>query len=190
MSIRMKKFLLFTAGFLAGIVYIALTFLGGFQISFWSASHGLAGKTPLLLLVYLMVSATVGFYLLSWLFKAKLQAKNSFPLGAFLMGDAILISVPVMKVLSVEHLKKVSGNSETLAKTYAYLILVLVAGVTCLVISWLMKLMIGQFRKFRQMSIALEAQNAALRASLAESQLTANQPQGEAEPSQTPKSEE
>ena len=106
------------------------------------------------------------------------------------MGDAILISVPVMKVLSVEHLKKISGNSETLAKTYAYLILVLVAGVTCLVISWLMKLMIGQFRKFRQMSIALEAQNAALRASLAESQLTANQPQGEAEPSQTPKSEE
>ena len=167
----MKKFLLFSAGFLAGAAYILLGFVAAFQISFWSASHGLSGKEPLILLACISLALVICFYILSWVFSKKLHCgKHAFPIGSFLAGDGLLLSVPLLKILDVEHLKTVVGNDGAMAKTYAYLVMVTVAAITFLVVSWMISVLFAQFKKFRMMSELLAAQNAALLAQAAQAQ--------------------
>ena len=165
----MKKFLLFLLGFFAGLVYVSLMFGGGYLLCAWWAGHGLAGKTPLIVLGVISFVAVVGFYLLSPLFSKKIGCnKYAFPSGAFLTGDFALLAIPVFKVLNVDRLLAIANNDKALVRTYTYLIMVLIAGITFLVISWMISVLFAQFRRFRAMSMELEAQNAALRASLAQ----------------------
>ena len=165
----MKKFLLFLMGFFAGLLYVSLMFGGGYVLSAWWAGHGLAGKAPLILLASISFVAVVGFYLLSPLFSKKIGCnKYAFPIGAFLTGDFGLLAIPLFKVLDTDRLLAIANNDKALVRTYTYLIMVLIAGVTFLVISWMISVLFAQFRRFRAMSMELEAQNAALRASLAQ----------------------
>lgn len=157
----MKKFLLFTVGFFAGMAYIGLSFGGAFLLSAWLASHGLSNKQPVILLAFLCFIAVVGFYLLSRLFSKTFHVdKSAFPIGAFLTGDGVLLSIPLLNVLEPKRLVEIAGGNKALAQNYANLILVLIVGITCLVISWLVWVLFGQFRRFREMSMQLERQNA------------------------------
>ncbi len=163
----MKKFLLFMAGFLAGICYICLAYGGAFLLSAWFASHIFSGNRSLVLLLSLSILAVVGFYLLSPLFSKKLCCgKYAFPIGAFLAGDFVLLAIPLFKVLEPKRLVEIADGSKELAQNYAYLIMVLIVGITCLVISFLVTVLFAQFRRFRDMSMQLEAQNVQLRAAM------------------------
>ena len=165
----MKKFLLFLLGFFSGLLYVSLMFGGGYLLCAWWAGHGLAGKAPLIVLGVISFVAVVGFYLLSPLFSKKIGCnKYAFPIGAFLTGDFALLAIPLFKVLNVDRLLAIANNDKALVRTYTYLIMVLIAGITFLVISWMISVLFAQFRRFRAMSMELEAQNAALRASLAQ----------------------
>ena len=172
----MKKFLLFLLGFFAGLLYVGLMFGGGYVLCAWWAGHGLTGKTPMILMASICFVALVGFYLLSPLFSKKIGCnKYAFPIGVFLTGDFALLAIPLFKVLDTDRLLAIAKNNRELVKTYTYLIMVLIAGITFLVLSWMITVLFAQFRRFRAMSMELEAQHAAMRASLTQAAATAEQ---------------
>jgi len=78
----------------------------------------------------------------------------------------VLLAIPLFKVLEPKRLVEIADGSKELAQNYAYLIMVLIVGITCLVISFLVTVLFAQFRRFRDMSMQLEAQNAQLRAAM------------------------
>ncbi|MBO5789356.1 MAG: hypothetical protein J6R42_05365 [Clostridia bacterium] len=163
----MKKTLLFICGFLGGVLYVLLGFVGPFVLVASCFVSQNAGKTPNIWLGALCLASIVGFFFLTKLFRDRWHcSKFAFPLGVFLAADMLLLSIPLFNLLDSKKLLLLVGGNEYkwLADAYIRLVAELIVLLTLLVVVWMISLLLGQFKKFRRLAELLEAQQAQVQA--------------------------